>query len=90
VFNSIVVALDLGTAADRAAPVAGALARRGGLPIELLTVVPPTESAGLRSADLDERARALGLASHRSLVVEGDDPGAVIARRYGAATAPCS
>ena len=37
-FSTVVVALDLSTAADRALPVANALARLGGLPIELLTV----------------------------------------------------
>jgi nucleotide-binding universal stress UspA family protein len=77
-FSSVVVSIDLSTAADRALPVAGALARLGGLPIELLTVVPPGVAAGLRTAELDERVLPLGLGPHRSVVVEDDDPGVAI------------
>ena len=77
-FSSILVAVDLSTAADRALPLAGALARHGALPIELLTVVPPG-TTGVRPEELDERVRQLGLGSHRSLVVEDDDPATAIA-----------
>jgi nucleotide-binding universal stress UspA family protein len=77
VFSSVVIAVDLSTAADRALPVAGALARRGGLPIELLTVVP-SGAAAVRPDELDERVRSLGLGPHQSVVVEDDDPGAAI------------
>ena len=40
-FRSIVVPIDYGPDGDRAAGVAGALAARGQLPVELLTVSPP-------------------------------------------------
>ncbi len=76
-FSSVLVAVDLSTAADRAIPVAGALAGLGRLPIELLTVAPPG-TAGVRPEELDERVRPFGLGSHRSLVVEDDDPGSAI------------
>ncbi len=76
-FSSVIVAVDLSTAADRALPVAGGLARLGGLPIELLTVVSPGAS-GVRQAEVDERVRPLGLGPHRTLVVEDDDPSGAI------------
>jgi nucleotide-binding universal stress UspA family protein len=78
VFSSVLVAVDLGTAADRALPVAGALAGLGGLPIELLTVVPPG-TTGVLPEELDERVRPFGVGRHRSLVIEDDDPGTAIA-----------
>ena len=77
-FSSVLVAFDLGTAADRALPVAGALAGLGGLPIELLTVVSPG-TTGVLPETLDERVRPFGFGRHRSLVVEDDDPGTAIA-----------
>jgi nucleotide-binding universal stress UspA family protein len=78
VFSSVLVAVDASTAAARAIPVAGALAGLGGLPIELLTVVPPG-TTGVRPEELDERVRPLGLGPHRWLVVEDADPGTAIA-----------
>jgi nucleotide-binding universal stress UspA family protein len=80
VFSSVLVAVDLDAAADRAIPVACALARLGGLPIELLTVVPPGTTR-VRREELDERVRPFGVEPHRSLVVEDDDPGTAIAEQ---------
>jgi nucleotide-binding universal stress UspA family protein len=84
VFSSLVVPLDLSTAADRALPVVAALARLGGLPIELLTVVPRRSASGIRTSAVDERVRSLALGSYTYLVVEGDDTGTAISQQVRA------
>jgi nucleotide-binding universal stress UspA family protein len=79
VFSSIVVPLDLTTAGDRALPVARSLAQLGGLPIELLTVVPGRAGRGCDRWDLEERVRSFALGPHTSFVLEREDAGAAIA-----------
>ena len=76
-FTSIVVALDLGATGDRALPVAGSLARLGGLPVELVTV-----SQGLSTDrdvhELERRAAAHGFEQHECVVLHDDVPAAAI------------
>ena len=40
-FNYVVIAADVSAGRDRATPVGTALARRGQLPVEILTIDPP-------------------------------------------------
>ena len=53
-FNSVVIATDIDAGSDRAIPVGTALARRGRLPVEVLTVVSepsdPVDDARRRHA----------------------------------------
>ena len=67
-FRSIVVALDLEQHGDRALRVARSLAALGQLPVELLTVSPPSRPEAIEAAELERRASQFGLASHMSVV----------------------
>jgi nucleotide-binding universal stress UspA family protein len=78
VFSSVVVPLDLSTAADRALPVARSLAQLGGLPIELVTVRPTEMGGRFERWDLDERVRSMALGPTTAVVLESDDAGAAI------------
>jgi nucleotide-binding universal stress UspA family protein len=77
VFNSIVVPLDLSTAGDRALPIARSLARLGGVPIELVAVVPPGV-AGLDRRGFEEHVRQHALGRHTATVLEHHEPGLAI------------
>jgi nucleotide-binding universal stress UspA family protein len=79
VFSSIVVALDLTATGDRAVPVARWLAQLGGLPIELLTVVPGRVGNGRDRWELEERVRSFALGPHTPFVLEREDDGVAIA-----------
>ena len=90
-FNSVVVPLDLSTAGDRALPIARSLARLGGLPIELLAVVPPDPVGAPGRGwleDVDDHVRKHALGPHTTTVLEHDRPGMAIAEhvsgRHGA------
>ena len=72
-FRSIVLPLDFGPDGDRAAPVAGALAARGELPVELLTVVPPGDDARRERWLLGYRERLLGDVPWEATVVADHD-----------------
>jgi nucleotide-binding universal stress UspA family protein len=78
-FSSIVVPLDLTPAGDRALPIARSLAQLGGLPIELLTVVPDRAGSEHDRWALEERLCSFALGPHTSVVLERDDAGAAIA-----------
>jgi nucleotide-binding universal stress UspA family protein len=58
-FTSIVIPLDLEMGADRALPVAQALAARSGIPLELVTVSSPSMSPEVDAFELGQRARRL-------------------------------
>jgi nucleotide-binding universal stress UspA family protein len=79
VFSSIVVPVELAGAGDRALAIAQSLAQRGGLPIELLTVVPRAVENGDQRWQLEERLRPLALGPHTSLVIESEHAGDAIA-----------
>jgi nucleotide-binding universal stress UspA family protein len=78
VFSSVVVPLDLSTAGDRALPVARSLAQLGGLPTELVIVLPRELAGRFNRWELDERARSFALGPYTSLVLESEDAGAAI------------
>jgi nucleotide-binding universal stress UspA family protein len=72
-FDSLIVAVDFGPAADRILPIVGRLAHRGGLPIRLVT----TASQGLEEydlADLAARTQLVHGCPVTTEVVGGDDP----------------
>jgi nucleotide-binding universal stress UspA family protein len=79
VFSSLVVPLDLSSAADHALPVARWLAQRGHLPIELVTVLPSETSGRREWWEFDERVRSLAQGPCSSYILEADDPGVAIA-----------
>jgi nucleotide-binding universal stress UspA family protein len=56
-FTSIIVPLDLETGADRALPVAHALAAQGGIPVELVTVSSPSMPQEVDAYELRRRAQ---------------------------------
>ena len=75
-FNSVVIATDIDAGSDRAIPVGTELARRGQLPVEVLTVVskpsaPVDDTRRRRAAQADGVGDALR-------VVHGDDIAAAI------------
>ena len=74
-FNSVVIATDIDAGSDRAIPVGTELARRGRLPVEVLTVVSepsaPVDDTRRRRAQADGVGDALR-------VVHGDDIAAAI------------
>ena len=77
-FRSIVVPLDLEVVGDRALPVAGSLARLGGLPIELLTIESPRMEGFVDVCELGRRVKTYGLGPHSINVLYGDDAGRAI------------
>jgi nucleotide-binding universal stress UspA family protein len=78
VFRSIVVPLDLDVVGDRALPIAGSLARLGGLPLELLTIESPRMAGFQDVCELGRRVKANGLGPHSINVLHDDDPGRAI------------
>ena len=81
-FNSVVVPVDLSTAGDRALPIAGSLARAGGVPLELVAVVPPG-AGGPDGRGLEERARLHALGPPTVTVLEHGEPGHAITEHMG-------
>lgn len=79
-FRSIVVPLDLDVVGDRALPIAGSLARLGGLPIELLTIESPHMEGFVDICELGRRVKVHGLGPHSINVVHDDDAGRAITR----------
>ena len=77
-FNSVVIATDIDAGPDRAVPVGTALARRGGLSVEVLTVVSEPSDPVDDSRRRDVRADGVGDALR---VVHGDDVAAAIVDR---------
>jgi nucleotide-binding universal stress UspA family protein len=71
VFTSIVVPVDLEPDGDRALPLAGALARAAGIPLELVSVSSPHMPEVPDRVELEERARAA--ADHWSVTVLHDN-----------------
>jgi nucleotide-binding universal stress UspA family protein len=80
VFGSIVVPLDLEVTGDGALPVAGSLARLGGLPVELLTTTSPRMEGFVDACELGRRVRKYGLGPHSINVLYDDDAGQAITR----------
>jgi nucleotide-binding universal stress UspA family protein len=78
VFTSIVVPLDLDAVGDRALPIAGSLARLGGLPIELLTIESPHMESFVDVCELGRRVKTYGLGPHSVNVLYDDDAGRAI------------
>jgi nucleotide-binding universal stress UspA family protein len=81
-FNSMIVALDFGPAADRILPIVGRMARVGGLGLQLVT----TASRGLEDYDLQDlsaRAQSIHGCPVTSHVVSGDDPAGALAELAG-------
>ena len=79
-FRSIVVPLDLEVIGDRALPIAGSLARLGGIPIELLTIESPRMEAFVDVCELGRRVKVHGLGPHSINVLYDDDAGRAITR----------
>jgi nucleotide-binding universal stress UspA family protein len=81
-FDSLVVACDFTAISDRMLPIVGGLARRGDLPVQLVT----TASPGLEEYDLNdlalraERIHGCPVTAH---VTDGDDPADDIAQFAG-------
>jgi nucleotide-binding universal stress UspA family protein len=73
VFSSIVVALDLEAAGDRAVPVARALAGLGHVAAELLTVSSPRLAEDIDAFELSRRASAIGWPADAFSIVHSDD-----------------
>jgi nucleotide-binding universal stress UspA family protein len=71
-FRSIVVPIDYGPDGDRAAGIAGILAERARLPVELLTVSPPGTDAKQENWLLAYRQGLLGTVSSTTTVVVSD------------------
>lgn len=77
-YSSIVVPLDLSAAGDRALPIAGSLARLGGIPIELVAVVPPGRPTA-EAWRIEEHVGRHALGPHRTTVLEHEHAGTAIA-----------
>ena len=84
-FNSVVVPVDLSSAGDRALPIGRSLARACGVPLELVTVVPPGDD-GLDSRGLDEHVRRHGLGPHAATVLQHHEPGLAITEHMAGRT----
>jgi hypothetical protein len=84
-FTSIVVALDLEASGDRALPVARALAERGHIPVELLTVSSPAVDEDVVDADDAERrdGALLMIATSAEPLIEGQLSGNLVERVPG-------
>ena len=86
-FDSLVVASDFTATSDRMLPIVGWLARRGGLPVRVMT----TASPGLEQydlTDLAERAQRIHGCTVSPLVIDGGEPAddiAEFARRHPSA-----
>jgi nucleotide-binding universal stress UspA family protein len=78
VYSSVVVPIDSSGAGDRALPIATALARRSGLLIELVSVVPPDRYPEAETWHLEERVGRLGLGPHVTTVVRHEHAGTAI------------
>jgi nucleotide-binding universal stress UspA family protein len=74
----IVVPLDLEIVGDRALPIAGSLARLGGLPIELLTIESPRIEGFVDVCELGRRIKTYGLGPHSINILYDDDAGRAI------------
>jgi nucleotide-binding universal stress UspA family protein len=77
-FHSIVLALDLQEDAGPAVPVAGALARAGNLPVEVVAAVSDDADHRLVRQELERSTAAGGLGHATCYLVGGDDPGRAI------------
>jgi nucleotide-binding universal stress UspA family protein len=78
-FTSIIVPLDLGRGADRALPVADALAVQGRLPVELVTVSSPSMSDASDVYELAQRARLIHAACTATVLHDNDIIRALVA-----------
>jgi nucleotide-binding universal stress UspA family protein len=78
VYSSVVVPIDLSGAGDRALPVATSLARRGGLLIELVSVVSPDRYPEAETWRLEERVGGLGIGPHVTTVMRHEHAGTAI------------
>jgi nucleotide-binding universal stress UspA family protein len=76
-FSSIVVPLDLEAQGDRALPIAGALAAKAGILLELVTVSSPGLSQEFDAYELEQRGRASG-ATWKATVLHDNDPSAAM------------
>jgi nucleotide-binding universal stress UspA family protein len=87
-FRSLVVALDLEATGDRALAVARALAERGGIGVELLTVSSPGVGEDVDTYELSRRGKANGWPADSCVVAHDNQPAKAIvehvARRPGA------
>jgi nucleotide-binding universal stress UspA family protein len=76
-FTSIVVPLDLEARGDRALPIAGALAAKAGILLELVTVSSPGLPAEFDTYELEQRGRTTG-ATWTTTVLHDNDPSAAL------------
>src|SRR3954447_23153354 len=72
-FERIIVPLDLTPFGERALPVATAMARRAGLPVELLAITGPGMDLGPDYVELTALTERIVAATERARVIEGDD-----------------
>jgi nucleotide-binding universal stress UspA family protein len=83
VYSSVVVPIDPSGAGDRALAIATSLARRGGLLIELVSVVPPDRYPEAETWRLEERVGRLGVGPHVTTVVRHEHAGTAISEHVG-------
>ena len=76
-FTSIVVPLDLEAQGDRALPIAGALAAKAGILLELVTVSSPGLSEESDAYELEQRGRVSD-ATWKATVLHDNDPSAAM------------
>jgi nucleotide-binding universal stress UspA family protein len=77
-FTTIVVPVELDGHSDRALEVARSLSTLGGVPVQLVTVLPRRYDPLSAIEPLNQRARAFGLTNWTPIVMLGDDPALVI------------
>lgn len=78
-FDSIIVPHDLSGVADRALPIIGQLARRGGLGVRLVTTSSPGLDATVDRGDLVRHARRIDGWPVTPVVLETNDPSTELA-----------
>ena len=78
-FTCVVVPLDEGMSSERATLVALSLARRGGLDVEVVEVLPPGTDVDRAGDDLRHRAQHRQLPTCHARVLLGHDAGPVLA-----------
>ena len=76
--RTLVVGLDLEEDGDRSLPVVRALAARGSVDVELVTVTAATVSSAADAFELERRAIDLGIGPDAWTVIRADDPAAAL------------
>lgn len=83
-FTTIVAVVDLQTAPDRALPVVARLAQAGAIPVELVTVLDPDQTAASATWEIERRVEQCGLRRTTCYALEGESPARAIVEHASA------